>query len=110
MALVRLPLWHSAMAVSYTHLDLRAVRGEHQAEVEAALEGASLGVHGLDGGQAYGVQHGPQACQRPRHRPCLLYTSSCTAEGLDLGGVVVGLVLEQEQPVLILTVHIALDH
>src|SRR5699024_7690194 len=31
------------------------------------------------------------------------------AEGLDLGGVVVGLVLEQEQPVLILAVHIALD-
>ena len=34
---------------------------------------------------------------------------SCTTEGLDLGGMVVGLVLEQEQPVLILTVHIALD-
>ena len=31
------------------------------------------------------------------------------AEGLDLGGVVVGLVLEQEQPVLLLTVHITLD-
>ena len=31
--------------------DLRAVRGEHQAEVETALEGAALGVHGLDGGQ-----------------------------------------------------------
>ena len=31
------------------------------------------------------------------------------AEGLDLGGVVVGLVLEQEQPVLVLAVHVALD-
>ena len=31
------------------------------------------------------------------------------AEGLDLGGVVVGLVLEQEQPVLLLTVHVTLD-
>ena len=31
------------------------------------------------------------------------------AEGLDLGGVVVGLVLEQEQPVLVLAVHIAFD-
>ena len=32
-----------------------------------------------------------------------------TAEGLDLGGVVVGLVLKEEEPVLILAVHIALD-
>ncbi len=31
--------------------DLGAVRGEHQAEVQAALEGAALGVHGLNGGQ-----------------------------------------------------------
>ena len=31
--------------------DLRAVRGEHEAEVEAALERAALGVHGPDGGQ-----------------------------------------------------------
>ena len=31
--------------------DLGAVRGEHQAEVQAALEGAALGVHGPDGGQ-----------------------------------------------------------
>ena len=31
------------------------------------------------------------------------------AEGLDLGGVVVGLVLEQEQPVLVLAADIALD-
>ena len=31
------------------------------------------------------------------------------AEGLDLGGVVVGLVFEQEQPVLVLAVHVALD-
>ena len=34
---------------------------------------------------------------------------SSAAEGLDLGGVVVGLVLEQEQPVLVLAVDIALD-
>ena len=31
--------------------DLGAVRGEHEAEVEAALKGAALGVHGMDGGQ-----------------------------------------------------------
>ena len=34
---------------------------------------------------------------------------SSTTEGLDLGGVVVGLVLEQEQPVLVLAVDVALD-
>ena len=32
-----------------------------------------------------------------------------TAERLDLGGVVMGLVLEEEEPILLLAVHIALD-
>ena len=36
-------------------------------------------------------------------------TGGSTAEGLDLGGVVVSLVLEQEQPVLILAVDVTLD-
>ena len=33
----------------------------------------------------------------------------CAAERLDLGGVVVGFVLKEEQPVLILAVDVALD-
>ena len=40
---------------------------------------------------------------------CIRDRGSRAAERLNLGGVVVGLVLEEEQPILQFAVHIALD-
>ena len=65
-------------------------------------------VHGGAGvaaaGDAHGLIHIGAAGQRVTDRAA--DAGGRTAEGLDLGGVVMGLVLEHEQPVLLLAVHV----
>ncbi len=73
------------------------------------LPGNGIG-HGHRGisrtGDAHGLVHVGAAGQGVADGAA--HAGSCAAEGLDLGGMVVGLVLEQVQPVLFHAVHIHL--
>ena len=95
--------------------DLVAVGG-----VAGRRRGHELTLRELAGN---GVGHGHRGVGRARDAHGLVHVGAAregvadgaahaggrAAEGLDLGGVVVGLVLEQEQPVLVLAVDVALD-
>ena len=74
---------------------------------QLALERLGHGDGGVAGaGDTHGLVH--VAAARKRVADGAAHASGGTAEGLDLGRVVVGLVLKQEQPVLVLAVDIDL--
>ena len=74
---------------------------------QLALERLGHGDGGVSGaGDAHGLVH--VAAARERVADGAAHAGGGTAEGLDLGRVVVGLVLKQEQPVLVLAVDIDL--
>jgi len=114
------PLGHIAGVVDLIHLpggkaDLVAVGGVtgggsgHQLAL-GQLAGQRL-ADGLQrvarAGHAHGLIDVAAAGQRVADGTA--DAGSRAAEGFDLGGVVVGLVLEQEQPILVLAVDVALD-
>ena len=74
---------------------------------QLALERLGHGDGGVAGaGDTHGLVH--VAAARQRVADGAAHAGGGTAEGLDLGRVVVGLVLKQEQPVLVLAVDIDL--
>ena len=113
-------LCHIAGMINFVHLtggkaDLVAVGGITGGSGGHQLALGQLAGQGLaDGlervactGDAHGLIHVAAAGQRVTDGTA--DAGGRAAEGLDLGGMVMGLVLEQEQPVLILAVHVALD-
>ena len=74
---------------------------------QLALERLGHGDGGIAGaGDTHGLVH--VAAARQRVADGTAHAGGGTAEGLDLGRVVVGLVLKQEQPVLVLAIDIDL--
>ena len=114
------PLCHIAGVIDLIHLtgskaDLVAVggitggSGGHQLALgQLAGQGLTDGLEGVAcAGDAHGLIDVAAARQRVADRTA--DAGGSAAEGLDLRRVVVGLVLEEEQPVLILAVDVALD-
>ena len=69
-----------------------------------ACQGLGHGLAGVTGtGDAHGLMHVGTTGQRIADATA--DTGGGTAERLDLGGVVVGLVLKHQKPILLLTIH-----
>ncbi len=85
----------------------RGGRAHNLALRQLALHGLADGGEGVAGaGDAHGLVHVAAAGQRVANGAA---DAGCRAtEGLNLRGVVVGLVLEEEEPVLLLAVHVHL--